>query len=240
MADENPDLIDPPIDFSEPTGLVSNSPLSVLAPDAFDLESWLDGTVYSGKRVEIFNRTDRLAEVAELTEFLEQQKAAQKENERQLIAPQSIADEPLADLIAGAEAQVDAIVESLKGTGIVFDLVGISPGERDVLEARVARGLKPRAAVYEVDGEEKLLVTEAEGSGRAHPRFNDEVSYALAEKSIKQAALPGGRVMPPFDREALEKLKGRVHGFEWRRLMNAVFEVNYFSYDIDSKVTLDF
>lgn len=222
---------------------VTDAPLQ---PDVFDVAAWLDDTSYSGKKVEVFNRGQQLADLAELLEFIEARTAEKEQQSRQLtkpIAPKSIADdaEPEIDqLISDAQSQADAILESLKGTGATFYVQGVAPEVRRVMEEKIERSLKPVAAVYEGEGDERVQVEPPVLAGRQHPKFNETLEFELIARSIQKVEQGGKITDKKWTPEEVGALKGKLHGPEYRRLANATFDVNFFAYDIDSKVTLDF
>lgn len=212
-----------------------------ISVETFELGDWLTGATYHGKEVEIFRDGDRLTEMAELLELVERQTAAVAEQKRNLIGQdKSITDADPQDIIDEAQARADEILESMRGTGMTFRLRGISPGERAVLEQKIARGFKPKPAKYEVIDGQKLEVEPATQGGTHHPEFSKAFAFALLSKCIVSVTVGGNHVADTFTPEQIENIRNTVLLPEYNRLSNALYDVNHAAYNIDSKVTVDF
>lgn len=199
----------------------------------FDVAAWLAGATYAHKSVEIFRDNDKLLAIAELQETITEVKKAKRESGRNL---ESIAD--ITDAVAEAEDAIASILASLKGTGIVFDVQGIEPGELKLIGDTVARKMKPvKAAVY--DEESGAIITEAHKGGREHPDYAKRFEEKLIARCI-QGITTGGRALPVLDAEGVKNLRDKIHPMEFRRLSNTVSDLNYSAYDIDKEVTVDF
>lgn len=218
-----------------------------LSPGKFDVADWLADVSYAGKTVEVFKQGQRLAELAELLEFIEKQEAVEEMMRRQLTKPVqigAITDEQPSEqtqTLVQASATAEAIIEDLKGTGMLVVLQGLAPAERELVEKAVITTLKPAPAKFEeIDGE-KVLLSEAHKGGREHPEFGKRIEHALIAKSIEKVGRENRWDESDWTPERVETdLQGKLLGPEYRRIANAAYEVNYVNYEIDQKVTLDF
>lgn len=238
MTDENP---------TTPADIEAGTPVGkILAPESFDVNDWLNDTEYATKTVEVFNKGELLQELAELSEFVAKQHdliERRKVNKQALIG--SIADEndgvDYEALIAEAERSVDAIVESMRGTGIVVHLRGIAPGRRKVIEDKISRSIKPKPAKYEEIEGERVVVEEAVPGGRQSPEWATIYAIELTAVSIVKIVSANGAVQEaPVSVDTVRAMSERLITPEFTRLANAAYESNFYSYDIDSKVTVDF
>lgn len=213
---------------------------SVLSAETFDVNSWLADTSYAGKIIEVFNNGDKLAAISELEAFIRNQNERRDRDARQLVS--SITDEDeVTGLITEAEQKIDALMASLIGTGMKIYFRGVAPKVREILEEKTARGLKPKAAVYEeIDGE-KLLIEEGHSGGKNHPDFSTEYAFALTAATIIKLEFPNGATDEhKHTVDEVKNYKGTLHGMEYRRIANAAFDANFHSYEIDGRVTVDF
>lgn len=225
-----------------------------LTDDNWSLDDWLDGTEYAEVLIEVFNKGDLLSDLDELLKFIqsEEQEAEARRANAKLIGG-SITDEQTTagneEVATEAKEQVDKIIAELKGTGVIYHLRGISPGERKAIEEKITRAMKPRPAQFEDIEGERMEVRAAEAGGRQHPRWFVEVGYELAAKSIigvtppasaKDGERPAERAISLSVEDIKDKLEAKLGGSEWARLIGGVYDVNYYSYDIDAKVTVDF
>lgn len=200
--------------------------------DIMDVGAWLAGTTYPRKVVEVFNDKEKLLTIAELQETIAEAEKTSKEASRHL---NSI---DVADAIIEAKDAIEEILASLKGTGLLFELIGIDPGELKLIGDTTARKMKPiKTAV--IDPESGATITEPHKGGREHPDYTRKFEERLIARCIVSIK-KGTRALPVLDAEGVSDFRSRVHPAEFRRLSNAVSDLNYSAYDIDKEVTVDF
>lgn len=215
----------------------------VTSPESFDVLDWLGDTAYADDSIEIYNNGPVLKEIgeiqADIANWEEEQRNATKNLLRQ---PGAITDEEQRadELIEELRERVSVLYASLKGTGATFNLLGLAPVKRDLERKKIAKSLKPAKPKFEdIDGE-KVLVEEGHEGGLQHPEFDVTFENWLVANSISSVTRGGKESPGGMTPEKVAKLRETLHTSEFRRLAAKVYDLNYFSVEIDQAVTSDF
>ena len=207
------------------------------AIEDLDVMAWLDDSTQPSESIEIYNKGTLLKDLIKLTGVVEQQKARIEDRSRDLTMDRSIADEEEETITEALDA-IEALREELKGTGLTFFLQGLTSKEKEMIAATEARKLKGTPSSGTIGKDDWVP---AVGSGEEHPDYNKNFNGTLIAKSIASVQNANGAVSTKkWTADQVEKLRVTLPGVEFRRLSNAVFDINYYSYEVDKLVDLDF
>lgn len=216
----------------------------ILAPEEFDVGSWLNEAAYPSEEVEIYNDGPVLHELTELVNQVQAYDSYMEEKSRKILAPISIADDDddaplLAAKILKARERILELRAQHAGTGVVYHFTGISTGERQLIRKDLAKSF--RSSPYVAATEEAEAQPEIEG-GENHPDFDDAFRNAIMARCFTKAvrSRDGATDSKPKSAEDFAATQGKLQPDEFSRLISAAFSVNYYSYDIETLVTTDF
>lgn len=196
----------------------------------FSVDSWLEDSTQAQDTIELYNNGRLVKALLELTEFIEKQADKRQQEEQQLLRMPGSIDE---DNGVSQEVleEIESLREQLHGTGLTFHLTGITPIERDILDKKTQRSLKPVKPTED---------SPAIPGGAEHPDYRNKWTDTLVAACISKVVSPdGSEDTTKWTPARVEKLRN-LPGVEFMRLSNAVFGVVFMSYEIEKLIDLDF
>lgn len=225
--------------MAEATEEIAPPVAAALSSDVFDVNAWLADTNYAEDSVEVYNNGTLLRELSDLTDAAAQLQERVNANEKAVI--KSIIDEQSTEIAAKLEQaseQIELLRESLRGTGVTFHFQGIPPEKRRLLQKALEKTLKEKPPVVDDDGN---ITEPGYSGGSAHPDFPGKWETTLIRESfVKMVSMNGSVSDAKLTDEDIESLHGQMLDPEWVRLSNCAFDVNFYQYDIDRLVDIDF
>lgn len=197
------------------------------ALEAFDVKEWLSGSTNPKSSVTVYRDGETLEDLKKLTNYALQMKSEQVRQEAISIAD----EEEVAKLDFDTEAKIEELREKLAASGLTFHLTGFPQVEQNLLNKKVAKGLKGKPAT---EGEEEVP------GGNAHPDYPQAISDAYLARAITKVVAPNGAELAkkwtPAEVHDLRQLPAD----EFTRLEREAISVVYMQYDVDQLVDQDF
>lgn len=185
--------------------------------ETFDVFEFIDGANTPQNKVTVYTDADAALKVARA---LIAEKAS---NERSKQMDQfSLADDFEEDEDVLSEEEIDALVNRLKASALVFELKGLAPAARKALE-------------------KKLQATTDYSETDESPEYNRALDGELVSRSIVSVTnASGAKSRTKWTPDNVLKLTDSLYESESGKLFQGVGEINYVGAIFDRAVTADF